>query len=460
MSFRTPNSKSSNVDDNMSRSLKILVVVLNEQDEEGNYMLGKKYHLEDFDYLTSNEMVKIVVRLTKDIIPHLQTTSSKLANLNNFAKFQLGGTTYDNEIDRVYNTVKRILPADIPIHYSAFLLPAKDPKLTKSILIAVMSFFIMSDNFYERFAEEFDEVTRKALEKAELFNEIEDIQKNIDETVQIRIRDKERVPVLDNEIKTIQKKIREDQKLLAKTNDEVAKVECNFKNEELELNTLTEKVKRLEAKKSNLNALLVPNPQEILNEKATLKKQLMAETAQRDACSSKVSTCRQKVDEYEVKIQKAENVLHGFETAIPHIEKVKQISREPDFGDLNVQLETLKLELDQLQKQYNASVKEFARKEKYHERNIRNLTKEVQSLERRSTKMRAKINQEKLKNLNIKRELEETRCSISAIKLKISQYIRARKVDIPTWKLNMEQQAKENLEQILETFGDFSLPPP
>ncbi|ODN00883.1 hypothetical protein Ocin01_05806 [Orchesella cincta] len=322
----------------VDRVLGILVLILDEQDDEGNYVLGKKYVVDDFNHLTSGEMLRIIVRLTKDIIPGIE---------------------------------------------------------------------------------------------------------------------------IEKEVAIMQDKIRQEQLVLAKLDNESAKLEGGYKEKESELNTLKEELRQLEAKQSHTETLLVKNPVELQNENATWKKKMEDESSQRDVYGSQIRSCKENMRVHEKLIDEGNLVVNEFQTAIPLLEEVKshqeQLASCSDASSNNTQMR-LKMELKQLRQKFEATVKQKNLKEEHHGNKIRELNKMFTTLQRKSAEARHKIKQERNNIQTVKGEVEEIKSLIAAEKLKITKYIRIRKVNIPIAKMNLEKQMAEKLNEQLTALGDFSLP--
>ncbi|ODM95693.1 40S ribosomal protein S20 [Orchesella cincta] len=358
----------------VDRVLGILVLILDEQDDEGNYVLGKKYAVDDFNHLTSGEMLRIIVKLTKDIIPGIESSGSRIRKLTDFNEFGVGESTYDCSIDKVYNGIKDLFPRDFPVqlHYSTLLFPAKE-----------------------------------------------------------------------KEVAIMQDKIRQEQLVLAKLDNESAKLEVGYKEKESELNTLKEELRQLEAKRSHTETLLVQNSVELQNENATWKKKMEDESSQRDVYGSQIRSCKENMRVHEKLIDEGNLVVNEFQTAIPLLEEVKShqelLASGSDASSNNTQMR-LKMELKQLRHKFEATVKQKNLKEEHHGNKIRELNNIFTTLQRKSAEARHKIKQERNNILTVKGEVEEIKSLISAEKVKIAKYIRMRKVNIPIAKMNLEKQ--------------------
>ncbi|CAL8111670.1 unnamed protein product [Orchesella dallaii] len=444
--------------DSQTAILKIALLVLNEKNEHGEFILGCPLSMEDLDSLTSEMMLKIVVRLMRDFIGNLPL--SRKVPLSDFNYFKSGEITYESGIDRIYHAVGKIFPEENPLQFSTLLLPSRDPKRTKAVIAYIMSFYWMCDDLYARFETCFEEVIEENREKVLIYNEIEDLKTEISIKIQEKETEKDRLPTVQKEIHRVEEKIRKDQIVLTKLNQEVEKHSHAYKGKEGHLKVLMQQLEQLEMDRLGWENRLVANPDEILGENTTIRKQLGSEIAQRDAYGSSINSLTKKCDNYETLINSANNTMRDFENVTALMQDAKgRIAAYMNLGsEATSESKKLKAELDLLVQQHATKAEEISHKKELFAGRIQQISNEVKVLQTQLVQLRSKVKQEKSAKLAYTIRLADVRREIEVLKRKISQHIRARKVDLTERKFLMELQAKEHLDKFQKQFVTFSIP--
>ncbi|ODN06653.1 hypothetical protein Ocin01_00027 [Orchesella cincta] len=442
--------------DSHTSILKIALIVLNEKNEHGEFILGCPLSMEDLDNLQSEMMLRIVVRLMRDFIVNLPL--SRKIPLSDFNQFKTGEVTYDSGIDRIYHAAAKIFPEENPLHFSTLLLPSRDPKRTKAVIAYIMSFYWMCDDLYARFETSFEDVIEENKEKVKIYNDIEDLKLEISNKIQEKETERDRIPSVQKEIQCIEEKIRKEQIVLTKLNEEVEKHMNIFKGKEGYLKVLKQQLEQLELDRLRLEGQIVANPDEILGENTTIRKQVGSEIAQRDAFGSEINKLTKKCDGYENLINSANNALHDFENVTAMMQDAK--SRLVEYMKLGKEVSSeskkLNAELDHLAQQYSVKADELRHKKELCSGRIQKVVNEVKILQTQILQIRGKIKDERSAKQTYSLKLMEVCRAIDELKASISQHIRTRKVDLPKQRFLLEMKTKQELENSLKQLASFS----
>jgi len=442
----------------VQKMLKCLIEMIHTDHAIIDLQLGRPIKLEDFNCLSSENMLKILAFLL-GFMPGKKSAISNITKLTDFGRISGEDCYYDCGPDHIYHSIKALFPEESNLfHYSMLLLPAKEPRKTKLVLYYIMEFVLMSDKLTERFSAAREEAEIENNEKADISTEIDSLQEQINNLIYETSRAKARLPILQREFDDLQQVIGKEQVEFSRLNKKLEAAKTVYEDKENKNKIMQLKLEAMEVEITKLTSQRVSDPVQISADNERLKQRFEAYSIQRTILGGDLEKCRKECTVYEELVVRAKETIKKFDDVT---ELMTNVTRKMECGakskheiqNLSRKLRELKTEAEQLAKRHNEKTKiadsikqTYDSKQEKVKKETTQLKRQIEDIKRETKCVNGEICQLSESILKMEEELKN-------LEVEIAQYVKEVSVNIPQRK----EEANARMVEILEnSFREFS----